>query len=97
MVYELDTLRVLEVNRAFARKFGQPAPVWCGQTMQALVHPDDSGDWQSYAGRVTRPPSIFRVSIAGRRPRAGAGSPGRRRRCASRTVRCARCARWVVM
>ena len=60
MVYELDTLRVLEVNRAFARKFGQPAPVWCGQTMQALVHPDDSGDWQSYAGRVTRPP--FHIS-----------------------------------
>ena len=56
VVYELETLRLVEVNRAFARKFGQPAPAWRGQSMQALLHPEDTGDWQGYAGRVARPP-----------------------------------------
>jgi len=59
-IYELEPLRLVEVNRAFARKFGQPAPVWGGQSIQALLHPDDIGDWQSYAGRVLRPP--FHIS-----------------------------------
>ncbi len=48
--------RVLAVNRAFARKFGQPVPAWGGRSFPALLHPDDADDWAEAAARLKRPP-----------------------------------------
>ncbi|MFA6286432.1 MAG: PAS domain S-box protein [Opitutaceae bacterium] len=54
--FDPATNRVLEVNRAFARKFGQPAPFWVGQNVFALIHPEDAGDWTDASQRLGRPP-----------------------------------------
>ncbi len=52
--------RILEVNRAFARKFGQAGPAWIGRGFSELVHPEDAADWAESASRLARPP--FHVS-----------------------------------
>lgn len=52
--------RILEVNRAFARKFGRAGPGWTGEAWDELVHPEDATDWLAMAERVTRPP--FHIS-----------------------------------
>lgn len=51
---------IIEVNRAFARKFGRAAPAWTGEAWAELVHPEDAADWAAMAARVTRPP--FHIS-----------------------------------
>ena len=48
--------QVLAVNRAFARKFGQPVAAWKGSRMTSLLHPDDSEDWTELGARLWRPP-----------------------------------------
>ena len=48
--------QVLAVNRAFARKFGQPVTAWKGSRMTSLLHPDDSEDWTELGARLWRPP-----------------------------------------
>jgi PAS domain S-box-containing protein len=58
--YRFDDHRVVEVNRAFARKFGQAAATWASRHVPSLIHPDDLGGWSELAGRLSRPP--FHVS-----------------------------------
>ncbi len=48
--------QVLAVNRAFARKFGQPVPAWNGTSLTTLLHPDDADDWAELGTRLRRPP-----------------------------------------
>jgi len=47
---------ILEVNRAFARKFGRPAPDWTGGSLSGLVHPEDVLAWHAEEQRLSRPP-----------------------------------------
>jgi PAS domain S-box-containing protein len=56
VLYEPETLRVVEVNRAFARKFGKPAPAYIGLDLSSFVHPEDAADWASFSARLSRPP-----------------------------------------
>jgi two-component system, cell cycle sensor histidine kinase and response regulator CckA len=51
---------ILEVNRAFARKFGRPAPHWPGLNWAEYIHPEDAPEWQAGAARLLRPP--FHIS-----------------------------------
>ena len=60
VLFEPGANRVLEVNRAFARKFGQPGPAWVGHDLTALLHPEDTDDWASASPRLSRPP--FHIS-----------------------------------
>ena len=48
--------RIIEVNRAFARKFGRPANAWTGESMATLVHPEDAGSWRQRGEQLDRPP-----------------------------------------
>ncbi len=48
--------QVLAVNRAFARKFGQPVAGWYGSLLTTLLHADDSDDWTELGTRLRRPP-----------------------------------------
>jgi PAS domain S-box-containing protein len=48
--------RLLAVNRAFARKFGQPEQTWAGRSLASLVHPDDAEDWADSTPRLRRAP-----------------------------------------
>jgi two-component system cell cycle sensor histidine kinase/response regulator CckA len=48
--------RLMEVNRAFARKFGRPALDWSGQKMEDLVHGEDVAEWRVQYERLHRPP-----------------------------------------
>jgi PAS domain S-box-containing protein len=56
VLFEPGANRVLEVNRAFARKFGQPGPAWVGHDMAALIHPEDAEEWTQAFPRLARPP-----------------------------------------
>ncbi len=56
VVYRLAGEEILEVNRAFARKFGQSSPAWVGRTFSDLVHPEDAVAWRAAGSRVERPP-----------------------------------------
>jgi len=56
VIFSLEGYVIREVNRAFARKFGQPAPTWIGRTVPELVHPEDVAAWREAGGRVERPP-----------------------------------------
>jgi two-component system cell cycle sensor histidine kinase/response regulator CckA len=56
VLFEPATRRILEVNRAFARKFGQQAPVWVDHDLGSLLHPEDTPDWTAAAPRLSRPP-----------------------------------------
>lgn len=56
VLYEPRSNRVLEVNRAFARKFGQPAPFWIGHDFSALLHPEDVREWAEAGARLANPP-----------------------------------------
>jgi PAS domain S-box-containing protein len=56
VLFEPGANRVLEVNRAFARKFGQPGPAWVGHDLVTLIHPEDFEDWASAVPRLARPP-----------------------------------------
>ncbi len=56
VVYRIDGGAILEVNRAFARKFGQPQPTWAGRPFSELVHPEDAVAWQAAGARIERPP-----------------------------------------
>ncbi|MCX6937269.1 MAG: PAS domain S-box protein [Verrucomicrobia bacterium] len=60
VLYEPRSNRVLEVNRAFARKFGQPGPTWVGHDFSALLHPEDMREWTESGARLARPP--FHIS-----------------------------------
>lgn len=60
VIYEPSTKRILEVNRAFARKFGQPAPSWHDQCFTSLLNGDDAADWAPASVRLERPP--FHIS-----------------------------------
>ena len=60
VLFEPGANRVLEVNRAFARKFGQPGPAWVGHDLTALLHPEDAEDWAGAGPRLSRPP--FHIS-----------------------------------
>jgi two-component system, cell cycle sensor histidine kinase and response regulator CckA len=60
VIFDPSTRRILEVNRAFARKFGQPAPTWQGQSFTSLLHAEDSMEWENLAVRLGRPP--FHIS-----------------------------------
>ncbi len=60
VLFEARQHRVLEVNRAFARKFGRPAPAWTGHDLAALLHPDDARDWREASEKLERPP--FHIS-----------------------------------
>jgi len=60
VIFEPSTQRILEVNRAFARKFGQPAPAWCDQCFTSLLHGDDAADWAHSSVRLERSP--FHIS-----------------------------------
>lgn len=51
-----ETHRIIEVNRAFARKFGQPASAFVGLDLSSFVHPEDITDWSSSSPRLARPP-----------------------------------------
>jgi two-component system, cell cycle sensor histidine kinase and response regulator CckA len=56
LLFGFEDNRLLEANRAFARKFGQPAPSWPGRVVSELVHPEDERNWRESAGRLSRPP-----------------------------------------
>jgi len=60
VAYAYESGRIVEVNRAFARKFGQPGPTWIGREYAELVHPEDALDWREAGARLVRPP--FHVS-----------------------------------
>ncbi len=60
VVFDPSTKRILEVNRAFARKFGQPGPSWRAQCFTSLLHGDDAADWAQASVRLERPP--FHIS-----------------------------------
>ncbi len=47
---------ILEVNRAFARKFGRSAGGWLNEPFESLVHPDDAAAWAGELERIMRPP-----------------------------------------
>lgn len=47
---------IIDVNRAFARKFGRPAPEWIDGSLSGLVHPDDAPSWNADEQRLSRPP-----------------------------------------
>ena len=53
---EPETNRILEVNRAFARKFGKTAPNFVGLDLSTFVHPDDYADWATFSPRLALPP-----------------------------------------
>jgi PAS domain S-box-containing protein len=56
VIFEPRKNAVIEVNRAFARKFGQTANGLNGQDFAAFLHPEDVGDWEASASRLSRPP-----------------------------------------
>jgi PAS domain S-box-containing protein len=56
VIYAFEDHRIVEVNRAFARKFGKAEPVWTGRDYSELVHPEDAVDWRAAAPRLARPP-----------------------------------------
>jgi PAS domain S-box-containing protein len=56
VLFEPGANRLLEVNRAFARKFGQPSPAWAGYDFAALIHPEDVAEWTQAFPRLARPP-----------------------------------------
>ncbi|HEX2101780.1 MAG TPA: PAS domain S-box protein [Candidatus Synoicihabitans sp.] len=55
LVYDPDG-RVLAVNRAFSRKFGQIAEAWTGWPVAELIHPEDVDDWRLLSAKLSRPP-----------------------------------------
>ncbi len=48
--------RILEVNRAFARKFGHAAALLAGRIFTDFLHPEDARDWADVTPRLSRPP-----------------------------------------
>ncbi len=60
VAYAFEDGGITEVNRAFARKFGQAGPAWIGRAFSELVHPEDALDWREATLRLSRPP--FHVS-----------------------------------
>lgn len=56
VICEPETNRVVEVNRAFARKFGRPAAAYVGLDLSSFVHTEDLADWTSLSARLSRPP-----------------------------------------
>ncbi|MCU0793624.1 MAG: PAS domain S-box protein, partial [Opitutaceae bacterium] len=56
LYYSLEEGRVLEVNRAFARKFGRVAASWLDQPIVELIHHDDLTSWRAESERLLRPP-----------------------------------------
>jgi two-component system cell cycle sensor histidine kinase/response regulator CckA len=56
VVYAHGDHRILEVNRAFARKFGKAAASWGGLAFPELIHPDDLPGWHEELPRLGRPP-----------------------------------------
>ncbi len=56
VVYAFEDRRIVEVNRAFARKFGRPEQAWTGLDHSELVHPDDADHWRAAGPRLARPP-----------------------------------------
>ncbi len=56
VVFRTEDHQILEVNRAFARKFGQPAPSWPGRVFSEFLHPEDDTEWRALEDRLARPP-----------------------------------------
>jgi two-component system cell cycle sensor histidine kinase/response regulator CckA len=56
VIYSFSEHRILEVNRAFARKFGQAAASWSGRALEDLIHPEDVAGWAESTPRLSRPP-----------------------------------------
>ena len=49
----VDTIgQIMEVNRAFARKFGRPTRSWRHESLAALIHPDDLPAHEAMADRL---------------------------------------------
>lgn len=56
VICDPESNRVIEVNRAFARKFGKPAAACSGLDLSSFVHPEDMADWTSLSTRLSSPP-----------------------------------------
>ncbi len=56
VLYRFEDQRLVEVNRAFARKFGRAAPSWADHPVLELIHPEDRAAWRELGPRLARPP-----------------------------------------